>query len=583
MNSKSLALCLMLAIAGCAQTPTSNIALTDTLTPRLANIEHTLTADDELYSMANFNLALALLQRPETDHEKLLVYLRAYSYFGDMKVIDAKQASRLAEILAQIAQAAPDSSREQIAVVGYRFFADKDRGAEIAPFTELLASQLKQLAAQPASLERDYALWETLRAYGFLLFESRKHPDSSLAKTMLASDASTVLLNFAGSDAAISGADDWPRMNAYWALALYRLALPAGDDGEATPAERKLDEEVKNIAAADAKSRGEAAKTAYTLGYHVNRFAGKEACEQDALCVIPELTQVLPQRHECSDSLYILSQDLTEAEFAESCTRLISQEDSFHALLQTARVATANDFNQALQVVAFKNWSQYNAYGQLLFDIGTDNGGMYIEGTPSKPGNQASFFAFRQWWIAPEFAIWNLNHEYVHYLDGRFVKYGGFGHFPGKMVWWAEGLAEYVSKSNDNPDAIKLAREKRAEAPTLADIFATEYKDGLDRTYRWSYLAIRYLAEQRPAALVELSRLLKTDYFEGYDALLSQVASEEQSGFETWLDGQIAQAEAQPKDAPTLPRKLNRYAYRDYLTPAHLQLPKDKTGVHFHF
>ena len=65
--------------------------------------------------------------------------------------------------------------------------------------------------------------------------------------------------------------------------------------------------------------------------------------------------------------------------------------------------------------MTFKNWSQYNAYGQLLFDIQTDNGGMYIEGIPSKPNNQATFFAYRQFWIAPEFAIWNLNHEYVHY------------------------------------------------------------------------------------------------------------------------------------------------------------------------
>ncbi|WP_258405624.1 collagenase [Shewanella zhangzhouensis] len=582
MNLKSLAICLMLAMTGCVQSPKSTVVF-DTLTPRLANIEHKLAADRELYSKANFNLALALLERPETDHEKLLVYLRAYSYFGDADVMGAKQASRLAAILAQVALTASASTREQVAVVGYRFLADKDRGDEIAPFLDRLASQLKQLAAEPASIERDYALWETLRAYGFLLFESRKHPDSSLTKALLESDASTVLLNFASSDAAISGEDDWPRMNAYWALALYHLALPAGENGEVTPEETLLDEAVKRIAIADVRNRGEAAKTAYTLGYHVNRFAGKEACEQDDLCVIPERTQVLPQRHGCSDRLYILSQDLTEAEFAESCAKLISQEDSFHSLLKTDREPTANDVNQALQVVAFKNWSQYNAYGQLLFDIGTDNGGMYIEGTPSKPGNQASFFAFRQWWIAPEFAIWNLNHEYVHYLDGRFVKYGGFGHFPGKMVWWAEGLAEYVSRNNDNPEALTLAREKRAEAPAMADIFATEYKDGLDRTYRWSYLAIRYLAEQRPEVLVNLSRLLKTDYFEGYDALLSQIASEEQSRFETWLDEQISHTDAKEKDSPTLPHKLNRYAYRDYLMPLHLAQAEGKAGVHFHF
>ncbi|QRH03531.1 collagenase [Shewanella litorisediminis] len=496
-----------------------------------------------------------------------------------MDVMDEKRASRLATILSRSAQTAPDSTREQIAVVGYRFLADKARGDEIVPFLEMLAVQLTQLAAEPVSIGRDYALWETLRAYGFLLFESRKHPDSRLTKIMLASEADAALLNFARSSAAIQGADDWPRMNAYWALALYRLTLPAGENGETTPEELKLDNAVKGIASADAAIRGSAAKATYTLGYHVNRFGGKEACEQDELCVIPELTQVLPQRHACSERLYILSQDLTTAEFAESCTRLISQENSFHELLDTQRLPTANDFNEALQVVAFKNWSQYNAYGQLLFDIGTDNGGMYIEGTPSKPGNQASFFAFRQWWIAPEFAIWNLNHEYVHYLDGRFVKYGGFGHFPGKMVWWAEGLAEYVSKGTENPEAMALAREKQASTPSLAEIFATEYQDGLDRTYRWSYLAIRFLAEQRPNALKEIVKHLKTDYFEGYETRLQTLAANEQTAFSDWLATLLESPNVTPTATDALPRKINRYAYRDYLQPPHLT----SDGLHFHF
>ena len=56
------------------------------------------------------------------------------------------------------------------------------------------------------------------------------------------------------------------------------------------------------------------------------------------------------------------------------------------------------------------------------------------------------------------------------------------------------------------------------EAPTLEEIFATEYKDGQDRTYKWSYMAIRFLAEHHHADFVQLSQYLKTDYFEGYEA-----------------------------------------------------------------
>ena len=219
--------------------------------------------------------------------------------------------------------------------------------------------------------------------------------------------------------------------------------------------------------------------------------------------------------------------------------------------------------------MAFKNWSQYNAYGQLLFDIQTDNGGMYIEGTPSKPGNQATFFAYRQFWIEPEFAIWNLNHEYVHYLDGHFVKYGGFGHFPNKMVWWSEGLAEYVSKGNDNPSTLEVIKRDIEKAPTLEEIFATEYKDGQDRTYKWSYMAIRFLAENHHDDFVQLSKYLKTDYFEGYELLLGKLSKHQQQ-FSLWLNDQVAAFEDNTLKAPAKINKLDRYGYRDYLTPKHL-------------
>jgi microbial collagenase len=44
----------------------------------------------------------------------------------------------------------------------------------------------------------------------------------------------------------------------------------------------------------------------------------------------------------------------------------------------------------------------------------------------------------------------------VHYLDGRFVKYDTYGHFPSHLVWWSEGLAEYISKGDNSVKALKL-------------------------------------------------------------------------------------------------------------------------------
>ena len=46
--------------------------------------------------------------------------------------------------------------------------------------------------------------------------------------------------------------------------------------------------------------------------------------------------------------------------------------------------------------------------------MNTDNGGMYLEGSPNVAGNQARFVAYEAEWKQPDFHVWNLQHEYVH-------------------------------------------------------------------------------------------------------------------------------------------------------------------------
>ncbi|ABV85364.1 Microbial collagenase [Shewanella pealeana ATCC 700345] len=501
-------------------------------------------------------------------------YFRAFSYYGPVDDLTDADTVALALTLEELSDSGllDNQARlqEQYAVTLYRYFADNDAAEALAPLLAQLDSQLKQLATSTPNTSNDYALLETLKAYGFLLNKSRKDVDGELNKVLLAADLNTPLLEFAASPASIRAESDWPRTNAYWALALYRLALPSSEDGEETEQELAVDEAVAAIAKADVTLRGDAAKDAYTAGFHVNVFGGQELCEENSeICRIPELKTALPIEHHCSDSLFILTQDLNEQELAESCTKLTSQESNFHNVLETKLEPAPNDFNTALRVVAFKNWSQYHLNGQLIFDINTDNGGMYIEGTPSKPGNQATFFAYRQWWIEPEFKVWNLNHEYVHYLDGHFVKYAGFGHFPEKMVWWSEGLAEYISKGDNNPSALRVIKRDIEEAPTLEEIFATEYKDGQDRTYKWSYMAIRFLAENHHTEFVQLSHYLKTDYFEGYDQLMASL-TEHQPQFADWLNTQVNAFNDSEEEAKPRLHKQGRYDYRDYLQPQHL-------------
>ncbi|MCL1140724.1 collagenase [Shewanella pneumatophori] len=567
---------LLVTLSACSNTvpqtadPQIISQISSTSEADLFNAQNPLLTKD---TFMQASIALAATENVDTV-DQLLYYFRAFSYYGPTDELTDKEITALATALAQLANSGQLDSQprlqEQYAVTLYRYFANNDAALTLKPLLPQLGIQLQQLAVSPANSTNDYGLLETLKAYGFLLNKARKDMDGELNKVLISADLDSPLLAFAASPASIRFGSDWPRSNAYWALALYRLSLPSSEDGQPTEQELAIDNAVAAIAKADVAERGYAAKDTYTAGFHVNVFGGQELCETNSdICRIPELKTALPIEHHCSDSLFILTQDLNEQELAESCTKLTSQESSFHNLLETELKPTANDFNTALRVVAFKNWSQYHLYGQLIFDINTDNGGMYIEGTPSKPGNQATFFAYRQWWIEPEFKVWNLNHEYVHYLDGHFVKYAGFGHFPAKMVWWSEGLAEYVSKGDNNPSALRVIKRDIKEAPTLEEIFATEYKDGQDRTYKWSYMAIRFLAENHHQDFVQLSQYLKTDYFEGYEQLMQSLTSH-QAQFANWLTVQVDAFD--DTEASTKPRlhKQGRYDYRDYLQPQHL-------------
>lgn len=250
-------------------------------------------------------------------------------------------------------------------------------------------------------------------------------------------------------------------------------------------------------------------------------------------------TDVLNDILDCAGiGVKVRAQDMTAEQMQQSCDKLVIQTSEFHTLLQTdAGAPVADDYNDMLEVVIFDDWDNYDEYGQQFFQIDTDNGGIYIEGDPSHTGNQARFYAHEADWLRPDFVVWNLEHEYTHYLDGRYIKYGGFGFYKLKIVWWVEGLAEYVSKKNNSDRANRLlTTTSESTWLTLDTIFLTNYDDGLDRVYGWTYWAHRFMFEEHLSEMVQLSGYLKPgNSFSSYSAMLNQWAIDYQAAFKAWL------------------------------------------------
>jgi microbial collagenase len=213
------------------------------------------------------------------------------------------------------------------------------------------------------------------------------------------------------------------------------------------------------------------------------------------------IAEVLPINHTCSATLRIRAQQLTASELASTCASLLNQDAYFHRLVADPG-PVSGDRNTSLEVVAYNSSTDYQTYAGVMWGIDTNNGGMYLEGDPSAAGNQARFIAYEAEWLRPAFEIWNLNHEYTHYLDGRFDMYGDFSaNVSTPTIWWIEGFAEYVSYSYRNLTYTAAITEAGRRTYALSTLFDTTYSHDVTRIYRWGYLAVRYLLQSHPADL----------------------------------------------------------------------------------
>lgn len=557
--------------------------------------------------------------------EKLTFYLRIYSSFGTDKDWPEQTATSVNTALVNLhnmpgfyeVNSTTARLHENYAVALYRLYF-------LAPLQPFIVEQVKPLSQlinlyASADLSNttavipkedkaiDYALWEVLRASAILPYEARRKNTAQFMKGVHGEgELQQALIQFITAKNNSLVGDDWPKQHALWALAQYYNLYTKeywneyyehsvedqkrlDDDKLTLKIEGKmdaLDNSVWEALTNNSSTSVEQNKTLFSVPYVVNTFRGKSECEEGTLverCISPSIEQALPINHVCSSRIYILTQAMSAAQLSDSCQQLIAQESNFHEILATNKQPVANDFNDKLRVVIFDNHAEYNKFGQLIFDINTDNGGMYIEGTTQDPDNIATFYSFEHFWVRPEFAVWNLNHEFVHYLDGRFVKYDTFNHFPSQMVWWSEGLAEYVAKEDNNSRAFKLVNDTTPKDwPSLTDIFNTKYKDGTDRVYRWGYLAVRFMNEKHQDEYRKMAHFLKTDFFDGYKKLVDDSGQKYAAEFTQWLIEHDANyvAEEQEKN-PYKPRQFYRYTYKDYLQPKHLT--EDKLHMHWQY
>ncbi|QQQ01136.1 collagenase [Lysobacter enzymogenes] len=244
----------------------------------------------------------------------------------------------------------------------------------------------------------------------------------------------------------------------------------------------------------------------------------------------------LPIRHTCSATLTLRAQQMSASELAGACATVAGQEAYFHRELATGGVPVAGDNNASLEMAVFDSSDDYGIYAGAIFGIDTNNGGMYLEGDPSAPGNQARFIAYEAEWLRPNFEIWNLTHEYVHYLDGRFNMWGDFqAAMRQKTVWWVEGFAEYLSYQYREVANDGAIAEAARGTYALSTVYANDYDSGTNRVYRWGYLAVRFMFEQRRTQVNAILAKFRPGDYTGYATYMAGIGQSNDAAFKAWL------------------------------------------------
>ncbi|WP_051820149.1 M9 family metallopeptidase [Streptomyces flavochromogenes] len=311
---------------------------------------------------------------------------------------------------------------------------------------------------------------------------------------------------------------------------------------------------------------GPTAPITMNLGWYTRQY-DRNNCAAYAICDLGErvLPAILPIQHTCTPDLRIRAQDMSPGQLGSTCTSLVEQDAYFHRIIGD-KGAIPGDVNTDLEVVVFDDYTQYALYAWAIYNIDVDNGGMYEEGDPAAAGNQARFIAHEAHWLRPDFQIWNLNHEYTHYLDGRYTMYGDFeAGMTTPTIWWVEGIAENISfgyRGERNADAIAEARKNTYK---LSELFDTVYGQEEDpevnsnRVYRWGFLAVRYMLQAHPADVeTVLDKYRAGDWTGARSFLKETIGTRYDADFANWLTTTCATDDcgALPEAALTAPAPL---------------------------
>ncbi len=245
-------------------------------------------------------------------------------------------------------------------------------------------------------------------------------------------------------------------------------------------------------------------------------------------------TMVCPANACSGDSITIHAQDLEPDKLATACQRMFEEGQAFQTLFETQCTPVPDDLNSHLDVYVFNDgdacWSmQFPAFGR---DVDTCSG-IYYEHDPSDPTSSAQFivteYVPNEYARDPELPIVNFEHEYAHYLDGRFNRHGPYRGHDDSVHWWVEGFAEYLSA-----EVSPYIGLPRCESPySLTETLL--HSDSIPTSYAQRHLAVRFLMANHRDFIDTLLEYTRRGEYASYTAHMAAAAPKLEGEWRAWL------------------------------------------------
>ncbi|MFE7188932.1 collagenase [Kitasatospora sp. NPDC057541] len=282
--------------------------------------------------------------------------------------------------------------------------------------------------------------------------------------------------------------------------------------------------------------------TLYLYTARQAEYWNNNQCSYYGICDLrTKLTSVILPNQLVCDNRILQAQSLSAAELATVCESLRSEDALFHRVAKD-NGPIPNQYAKTVTFGIFANKADYTTYSWAIFGNDTDNGGQTVMDATDPNVRAVTVMYQKAWNVNDPARVWNLNHEYTHYLDSIYNLKGNYttqSSVPNK--WWVEGLAEYVSYTHRGATDVDAMNQAAKHTYKLSTLFQNTYANSdSTRTYPWGYLSVRYMLEKHPADVqAMLERFRVGDYPGGY-AVYNNLGTSYDADFDAWLDACVA-------------------------------------------